>query len=175
MEINVSSIKSGLPGITPVAASQLYEAFEMCMHISGHGERTNLTMSGLSNESIDVLWTDNFNSQKERTYADIQYTVEHGAVCLSVMLLTALTPYTVIERSRKGTGIDYWLGDKDCVLFQRKARLEVSGILKGDDTTLNRRYVSKVEQTRQSDSLQLPAYLSVIEFSRPKAIFNKRG
>ena len=46
-------------------------------------------MSGLSNESIDVLWTDNFNSQNERTYADIQYTVEHGAVCLSVMLLTA--------------------------------------------------------------------------------------
>ena len=175
MEINVSTIKSGLPGITPVAASQLYEAFEVCMHISGHCEKTSLTITGISNDNIGLLWTDDCNSQKERTYADMQYTVEHGAVCLSVMLSTALTPYTVIERSRKGTGIDYWLGDKDSVLFQRKARLEVSGILKGEDSSLNRRYMSKVEQTQQSDGLQLPAYISVIEFSKPKAIFSKRG
>ena len=32
MEIIVSTIKSGLPGITPVAASQLYEAFEYAVH-----------------------------------------------------------------------------------------------------------------------------------------------
>ena len=73
-----------------------------------------------------------------------------------------------------GTGFDYWLGDKDSVLFQKKARLEVSGILKGDDTAISRRYTSKVEQTHKSDELQLPAYISVIEFSRPKALFNKR-
>ena len=174
MEINVTSIKSGLPGITPVAASQLYEAFEVCMHTSGHAEKVKLLIAGITNDSIDILWTDEYSSQKERTYADMHYTAEHGAVCLSVMLSTALTPYTIIERSRKGTGIDYWLGDKDSVLFQKKARLEVSGILKGDDATLNRRYAAKKEQTQRSDELQLPAYISVIEFSHPKAIFNKK-
>lgn len=165
---------SGLPGITPVAASQLYEAFEVCMHIAGHNEKVGLKMVGMTNENINLLWTDEYNSQKERTYTDMQYTVEHGAVCLSVMLSLSLTPYTIVERSRKGTGFDYWLGDKDSVLFQKKARLEVSGIQKGDEATLNRRYVSKAEQTRQSDELMLPAYISVIEFSNPKAIFNKR-
>ena len=174
MEINMASIKTGLPGITPVAASQLYETFEVCMHISGHTEKTPLATAGLTNESIDLFWIDDYNSQKERTYTDMQYTVEHGAVCLSVMLSTALTPYTVIERSRKGTGIDYWLGDKDSQLFQKKARLEVSGILKGDDTAINRRYAAKAEQTQQSDGLHLPAFISVIEFSNPKALFNKR-
>lgn len=131
-------------------------------------------MSGVTNESIDLLWTDTYNSQKERTYADMQYTVEHGAVCLSVMLSMFLTPYTVIERSRKGTGFDYWLGNEDSVLFQKSARLEVSGILKGNDNEINRRYAAKIKQTRRSDDLQLPAYISVIEFSNPKALFNIR-
>jgi len=174
MEINVTSIKSGLPGITSVAASQLYEAFEVCMHTSGHAEKVGLSMAGITNNSINLLWADEYNGQKERTYADMQYTVEHGAVCLSVMLSTALTPYTVIERSRKGTGIDYWLGDKDSVLFQKKARLEVSGILKGNNYDINRRYDAKVEQIQRSNGLQLPAFVSVIEFSYPRAIFNKR-
>jgi len=43
----------------------------------------------------------------------------------------------VIERSRKGTGFDYWLGSADEVgelPFQNKVRLEVSGIGKADDS-----------------------------------------
>lgn len=64
--------------------------------------------------------------------------------------------------------------DKDSFLFQRKARLEVSGILKGNDSMLRNRHAAKVEQTRKSDSMHLPAYVSVIEFSQPKAVFTKR-
>ena len=104
----------------------------------------------------------------------MQYTIEHGAVCLGIMLTTLLTPYTVIERSRKGTGFDYWLGDKDSRLFQKKARLEVSGILQGDDVTMVNRYNMKTVQTEQSDNTGLPAYISIIEFSRPKAIFKQK-
>lgn len=84
------------------------------------------------------------------------------------------SPYTVIERSRKGTGFDYWLGDKNSYLFQKKARLEVSGILKGDDSLLKSRHAAKEEQTSKSDELCIPAYVSVIEFSKPKAFFTKR-
>ena len=43
--------------------------------------------------------------------------------------------YTVIHRSRKGTGFDYWLGDEkneDELPLQSKARLEVSGIRRAD-------------------------------------------
>ena len=58
MEINVTSIKTGQPGITPIAASQLYEAFEVCMHVSGHSEKTVLAMDGLTAENIDLLWVD---------------------------------------------------------------------------------------------------------------------
>ena len=174
MEIDVSLIKEGLPGISSVAAQQLYEAFEVCMHSSSHPEDLLLEMGGDVQDAIALHWQDGYNEQKARTYADMQYTTEHGAICLSVMLTTTLTPYTIIERSRKGTGFDYWLGDKGSFLFQRKARLEVSGILQGDDTMIKSRHAAKVEQTSKSDELQLPAYISVIEFGIPKAMFTKR-
>lgn len=144
------------------------------MHVSGHPENVLLMIEGDLQDTVGIHWQDDYNEQKGRTYADMQYTTEHGAVCLSVMLITCLNPYTVIERSRKGTGFDYWLGDKNSLLFQKKARLEVSGILKGDDSLLKSRHAAKVEQTSKSDELRIPAYVSVVEFSKPKAMFTKR-
>ena len=146
----------------------------VCMHASEHGEKVMLKVDGITNDNFGLVWTDEYDSQKGRTYADMEYTVEHGAICISAMLAVILTPYTIIERSRKGTGFDYWLGDKDSVLFQKKARLEVSGILKGDDTAIRRRYTAKEEQTRKTDGLQLPTYISIVEFSTPKTLFDKR-
>ena len=174
MEIDITAIKGGLPGITSIAAQQLYETFEVCMQSSGHPEAVTLMMAGDITDSIVIHWQDECNEQKVRTYTDMQYATEHGAICLSVMLTIALTPYTIIERSRKGTGIDYWLGDKDSFLFQRKARLEVSGILHGDDSQIKSRHAAKIEQANKSDELQLPAYISVVEFSKPKALFAKK-
>ena len=144
------------------------------MHLSEHDESVTLPVHGIREEEIYLHWEDGYNDQKSRAYADMQYTTEHGAVCLSVMLTLSLTPYTVIERSRKGTGIDYWLGDNNSLLFQKRARLEVSGILKGDVAAMNRRCASKTEQATQSDGMKLPAYISVIEFGSPKALYVKK-
>ena len=145
----------------------------VCMNYYSHLEETPLEMDG-SIDAVVLKWKNDCNDVIIRTYADMQYTTEHGAVCLAVMLTTNFTPYTILERSRKGTGFDYWLGDKDCALFQKKARLEVSGILKGDDTALKNRYKAKVIQTGRSDVTGLPAYISIIEFSKPKAIFQPK-
>jgi hypothetical protein len=53
------------------------------------------------------------------------------------------------------------------LLFQRMARLEVSGIRKGSRSQINARVKQKTEQTRASDAEGLPAYIIVVEFSRP--------
>lgn len=170
----VTQIQQGMPGLSPVAAAHLYETFEVCMHLCGHEERVPLRMEGTCGEEIMLHWHDGFDTQKERTHADLTYATEHGAVCLSIMLVVRLTSYTIVERSRKGTGIDYWLGEKDSLLFQRKARLEVSGILNGDEHALRRRHREKVEQIENSDGTMLSAYLSVVEFGTPMALFTKR-
>ncbi len=173
MTLDITKIKAGFPGVSPVTAAHLYEAFMVCMNHHLHPQEVSLSVDG-QKENVVVKWENACDDTILRTYADIQYTTEHGAVCLALMLTSAFTPYTIIERSRKGTGFDYWLGEKDSVLFQKKARLEVSGILQGDDTAMMNRFNAKVIQTEQSDDTALPAYISIIEFSRPKAIFKTK-
>jgi len=54
-----------------------------------------------------------------------------------------------------------------------KARLEVSGIMhETDGNTLATRFEQKSVQTDRSDATRLPAYVSVVEFSTPKAKFD---
>jgi hypothetical protein len=69
---------------------------------------------------------------------------------------------------QEGTGFDWWLGNDDD-LFQAKARLEVSGILKGTTKQISSRISSKKSQTRQSDALGLAAFVVVVEFGTPRS------
>jgi hypothetical protein len=87
---------------------------------------------------------------------------------VAILLIRALTGYTVVERSRKGTGFDWWLGTDDN-LFQGKARLEVSGILRGTRRRINSRIKARLAQTSQSDNLAVTAYVVVVEFGTPRA------
>ena len=65
------------------------------------------------------------------------------------------------------------LGDGLDPLFTPKARLEVSGIMhENDSNTAEKRFRQKANQTSQSDDTRLPAYISVVEFSAPKAIID---
>lgn len=66
------------------------------------------------------------------------------------------------------------MGDKEDfggLPFQRKARLEISGIRKGDGSDINRRVNLKVEQIKRSDDSGFPAYIVVVEFSNPMSRF----
>jgi hypothetical protein len=75
----------------------------------------------------------------------------------------------VVERSKKGTFFDYWVGSEDKgELFQDRARLEVSGILNGDDKKIEMRTTQKFEQVKRAKG-KLPMYVAVVEFGRPKA------
>jgi hypothetical protein len=80
-----------------------------------------------------------------------------------------LTGKLVIERSKKGPGFDYWLGENDDdLLFAGKARLEVSGILSGSPTQIETRVRQKKAQVKPSDNLA-PGYVAVVEFGNPTA------
>ena len=82
------------------------------------------------------------------------------------------TGLTVIEVSVKGTGFDFWLGTKGETgnLFQRKARLEVSGILNGNPSQVKARVKTKLKQISPTDKLSYPGFVSVVEFSSFKMV-----
>jgi hypothetical protein len=73
-------------------------------------------------------------------------------------LCASLWVWWWVERSAKGLGFDYWLGnegedDDSDELFARKARLEVSGIFSGSRSQVQARVRQKREQVRPSDHL----------------------
>ena len=106
-----------------------------------------------------------------RCWNDQDYATEQGAYSVALLLIQRLTSFTVVERSRRGTGFDYWLGnvsDSAELPFEKSARLEVSGIRRGERRQVRSRVTLKGAQVQAVDSLS-PAYIAVIEFSQPLA------
>jgi len=124
-------------------------------------------VSGISNTAFQVQWEGEVTEQLRNTWNDEQEATEFGACAIAILLVLELTPYTIIRRSRKGTGFDYWLGYKAMEKpFQDAARLEISGILAGDSNAVKARIAKKKRQTTPSNGM-LPAYIVVVEFSKP--------
>lgn len=171
--IALNDIQKGMTGITPIEGANLLENFVAIMHTCKHVSPTKMTMQGMIDDSCCIEWEDTYTQQMANTYADTQDATERAGVCISVLLTKALTGYTVIQRSWKGTGCDYFLGDDSSEWFDIKARLEVSAIYKENSSNnIRQRFVQKCKQVEKTDDMGIPAYISVIAFDSPKAYFD---
>ncbi len=177
MVIDLTDIQKGLPGLTSTSGQHLYEGCIVCLTRQKHsylGTTLKLIDSNSQTKEYMLKWEDIFTEQLERTWKDQFYATEHGALCIAILLALELTEYTIIEKSARQNGFDYWLGLKNDDLFQKKARLEVSGIFTGNSKDINTRYKVKLDQTDKSDNLQIPAYIGIVEFSKPQTKFGKK-
>lgn len=163
----------GLPALTVAAGRFLAEAAAVCLESQGHVPGVTLAARAPDPVAFTLQWPE-VSDQTRRTFNDMQDATEFGACGIAILLVLALTGFTVVERSRKGTGFDYWLGHPTGLPFQNKARLEVSGILRGTEGQIAARMREKLKQTEASDETLLPAYAVVVEFSRPRAEVGKR-
>jgi hypothetical protein len=165
-------LKTGEFGLTKDCGTLLAEAAAFCLHHHGHVTPVVFTVGGDSSEFGFLVW-DTVTQQHKATYADLPEATEWGACGIAILVATRLTGIRFVQRSAKGSGVDYWLGDEsdDHGLFQGKARLEVSGILKGTDVQIQRRLKRKLAQTTPSDDTTLPAYVAIVEFGAPQACF----
>ena len=155
-----------IPALSAYEGGSLAEAASVCLHVSGHRSPVVITIRGAFRGKRALSFLE-VTDQMDRTHGDPEVAVERGACAIAILLLCALTNYTVVYRSYKGTGVDYFLGHKGDFLFQNKARLEVSGIGNGSDADIRRRKKIKLEQVLRSDASQLPAIVVIVEFSRP--------
>lgn len=174
--LNLQSLSQGLPAITPAFGAAIAEAGAICLTDEAHVPGVILKVEGEFSTTFTLDWQD-VTEQARRCWNDKEYTTEQAAYGIAFLLILQLTNLTVIERSRKGTGFDYWLGIQNTTAtlpFQRAARLEVSGIRKGDRSQINARVKQKTEQTRASDEQGLPAYIIVVEFSHPISVISAK-
>lgn len=148
-------------------------AFENNKHISG----CRLQVVGEEEKDFIIEWNKSFNRSG---YREEKKITEHAAEAISFFLTRHFTKFTVIEEAIIGTGVDYWLGyDEGHELYNAKnflqARLEISGINKETSSNnLEQRIKQKEKQSKKSRGSNLPAFISIVEFSSPKAFFGEK-
>ena len=171
--LDLNELGNGLPAITPSFGQALAEAAGVCLESQGHVQLTLIVIRGHINIQLSLAWPQ-ITDQTRRTWNDSQEATEYGATGVGVLLARQELGYLAVERSEKGTGIDYWLGvEPEALPLQRKARLEVSGIRHGDDRDVRARVREKLRQTHPSDDL-LPVFVVVVEFGTPLAEVQKK-
>lgn len=148
----------------------------LCLENQYHAESCFLTVRYGEKTIPYLLWRLTVTDQIDRAYHDLQEATELGACGIAILIAMKITGYTLVQRSVKGTGFDYWLGvvasEESLEPMERKARLEVSGILHGAEVIIEARVQEKIRQTRQSAG-EHPAFVIVVEFSRPLAYMVK--
>ena len=166
--LDLNELGDGLPAITPSFGKALAEAAGVCLESQGHAVLTQITIRGHVSIEHPLVWPQ-VTEQTRRTWNDPDEATEYGATGIAVLLSRQELGYLVIERSVKGTGIDYWMGDEsDALSFERKARLEISGIRSGSSSAVRDRVRQKLQQTTPSDG-SLTAFVIVVEFGTPLA------
>ena len=159
--------------LSPIRCAAFAEAASVCLESQEHQSGTRISVSGNYNTGFYLTWT-TLDDNTKSSYI-LEEAVEDGAYGLAILVIRQLTPYKVIKQSFRGTGFDYWLGEHDDFPpFQEKARLEVSGILKGTAGQLNWRMNEKIKQTTKSDGTKKPAFIAIVEFSQPICKIIKR-
>jgi len=159
------------PGWSITFGASCAEAAAVCLDDQGHPERVVLQINGIQSCAIELQWNA-IDDTIRRFNADQEVATEYGAYGIAALIMPHLTNFTIIERSVKGKGFgfDFWLGSIDDIdtLFQRKARLEVSGIRKGSESLIQSRVNMKLRQISPSDTVA-PGYIAVVEFGTPQA------
>ncbi|MEB3231777.1 MAG: hypothetical protein VKJ64_12265 [Leptolyngbyaceae bacterium] len=159
------------PGWSLTFGATCAEAAAVCLDEQDHPTPVALNINGLQPCILELYW-DRIDDIIRRFNADQEVATEYGAYGIAALVMPVLTNLTIIERSVKGKGLgfDFWLGSINTPnpLFQRKARLEVSGIRQGSDALIRSRVNMKLRQISPSDTVA-PGYVAVIEFGTPQA------
>jgi len=173
----IEELKHLISSFSPTQCDFLAENCIVALENKKHATGCILRVSGEDPQEFKLLWTKAVN---RAGYRESRKITEKAAEAISFFLSSQLTDYSVVEEAYIGTGVDYWLGyesghDSYDPLNFMKARMEISGIDHETPTnTLKERVRIKRMQTILSDSSELPAYISVVEFSTPKAYFGKK-
>lgn len=173
--VNLNEIKKEVPDLTKSWGQEKFDATLICLDHNKHKSPVTLKVEGQDRIDFILNWKNRITLRIRNTWKDLQEVTEKGAEGIAVLLVAHLTQYKIIQRSAKGTGIDYWMSEKDSILpFQNSARLEISGLLNKNDSDFRQRIKQKKKQTEQSDNTNIPAYIAVVEFESPKATLVKR-
>jgi len=168
MELNLTELETSKHHfLTSAAGLNFGHAASVCFESRGHALKADAIGEGHFKKPYSVTRYD-VTSEMKRTWNDEEFATEQGAYGIALLMASRELNVKAIEKSRKKTGIDYWLGVEESFLLQNKMRLEVSGLRNGTDQQYNTRFDEKIGQSTKTDYTKLPALIVIVEFNRPR-------
>lgn len=171
MSISLRLLGRNYTRLTDEYEACLGQAASICLEECGHQPGINLKIEGIHNEIFPLDW-DLVTDEIKRTWRDEEKATEYGAMGIAVILIGKIVGLTALEISRKNNGFDLWLTAADSELFDRAARLEVTGIRNGNNSQKRRRMNEKLTRLQQYIN-PLPAYIIVVEFGEPGSLIQR--
>jgi hypothetical protein len=168
--LSLASLKEGMAGMEPALGESCSHAAGVCLEYEKHiPGKTTLSIDGTCDVVYSLTW-DPVTEQMSRSWSDLQGATEWGASGLAAVIVQDLFGYQILQRSWKGTGFDYWIGNSNDnePMFQNKARLEVTGILHGSERDISTRLKEKQYRFAEYPH-ELPAIVVVVEFGTPRS------
>jgi len=169
------------PNLTQEICAFYAQACIVAFTKSGHTNGTPLQVIENTSKNYRVRWSTQ-DAVNEAGWRSINVVTEFGAIAIAMLLVHAETDFMVIRQSNIGTGVDYYLASKPTEttdgavknFLADVARLEVSGIFKEEGTNIvQNRLALKRKQVSKSNASGLPTMICIVEFSVPKASFNR--
>jgi sarcosine oxidase delta subunit len=172
ISFDLGNLTKACPSLSEGFCRVVAEACAVCLEEQGHLPGSPIEVRGIANTKVPMRW-DSVSDQVRDTHADPEVATEHGAIAIAMLTVNSFTDYTIIRRSMKGTGFDYWLSSRGSRPYRNDARLEISGIRTGTERQLKARIRQKARQTNRSDGT-LPAWIAVVEFSHPISYLQRK-
>ncbi len=177
--LTLESLANGIPVMPKEAVGFYKQNCLVCFHTQGHQSGVNLTVhygsslneAEITPHSFAICWSGEVTSELLKAYRDLVRATDNAACAIALLLVRELTEFTAIEQACIGTTIDYYLVSKqhhDDLIFNQAARLEVSGILRENESnTVEARLKRKLNRLKLARNL--PTFIVVVEFSQPWA------
>jgi len=161
------------PKLHPSAASYFAASASVCLRLNRARGRISMRLSHPAGDGSCEVKPLRVTKSMRATYADLQDATEHGAYGLALLAAAKNFGATLVQRSFKGPGFDYFLqppGDQAVSdtddIFAGKWALEVSGSLRGGQKEVTARLRDKRNQVATA-AAQRPALVAIVEFSEP--------
>lgn len=180
----LEDLKRGYPGLDKDTGGSHRIAAMVCLDSQKHVSGVNCEMKSLKETTsmLRLSWNEAVTQQMKNTWYDRREASEMGAAGLAILVILAFTEYTVLRRMDidEKTGMDYWLSKNANVgnltenFLKGDARLEVAGRRSASTGTIRDIVQSKLKRSTKSDETGTPAYVIVMDFSRPEIYFETR-
>lgn len=174
IRLDLADLTTAQSGISVAYGRSLAEAAGVCLDDQQHPNPVSMALQDNGVGDCSLTWPP-IDDRMRRTWNDTEDATEHGAMGVAILLTVRLLGYRIVERMKKGRGVDFLLAPESADITDNRkwAWLEVSGIRRGNDASVRRRLKKKLKQTEQQDDFG-PAYVVVVEFGRPLARISAR-